>query len=400
MRKNDVNLLIALLALTISGCTSTSKKKAKKSSVVESSSVLSSSKQVTSNTSSPTSNVGHSSEAISSASNPEQSSETPVSSAYPSSSVPYVSSAQPTQSSQTPTPSSSSGWQSSVTPSASSSIPQTSSGTTKPSTSVSPVIGNTDYTYCQEEYDHGNASKLLDELRKVTKDGQSGSYDDLWGTYNSCYVRNDGSMYDYYSNITHYTPGSDQDKGSHPTENYSYNREHSIPKSRWGGDKVDQGADPFIVVPTDAKINEIRNNYPFGFVETVSEASKNNYSVLGSAVSSWGYSGTVFEPNDEVKGDFARIYFYAIAKYSDSYDWTTYEGDVCFTGSPSTNFGLTNYSVKLFSYWANLDPVSEWERSINNKIEPIHGCRNPFIDHPEYANVLWGSNSNYTPYNH
>lgn len=241
----------------------------------------------------------------------------------------------------------------------------------------------------------------MSEMRAVIKSGQSGSYDGLWTTYKKAYVRSDGYIYDYYSNITNYVPGDDQDHGSHPQENYSYNREHSIPKSWWGGDYSTgtQGCDPFIVVPTDAKINEIRSNYAFGYVSSVTESSANNYSLLGYADETWGYSGKVFEPNDEVKGDFARIYFYALTKYDVS-SWDSGDGSEFFSGNLSKYFGLTDYAIKLLSYWSNLDPVSAWERSVNNKIEPIQNNRNPFIDHPEYANVLWGNHSSYTIYNH
>ena len=333
MRKNDVSLLIALLALTISGCTSSPKKKSKKpSSNVETSSILSNSKEGTSarssvssgedaSSQSPISSVAPSSEVISSASIGASSSASPISSGYPSSSVPVLSSAQPVVSSTTPIVSSSDSVLSSNTPVVSSSVIPVSSGTPHTSTSISPIIGDTDYTDCQTEYDHGNASGLLSELRNVTKNGESGSYNDLWNTYNTAYVVN-GKMYDYYSNITNYTPGDDQDHGSHSDEGDTYNREHSIPKSWWGGSTStgSQGCDPFIVVPTDSVINGIRNNYTFGIVESVTNSSANGYSKLGYGSNSWGYSGIVFEPNDSVKGDFARIYFYAIAKYTESYD--------------------------------------------------------------------------------
>ncbi|MBR0301566.1 MAG: endonuclease, partial [Bacilli bacterium] len=248
---------------------------------------------------------------------------------------------------------------------------------------------------------HGNRDGLMSEMKAVTKSGKSGSYDGLWTTYKNAYVRSDGYIYDYYSNITNYVPGDDQDHGSHPQENYSYNREHSIPKSWWGGDYSTgtQGCDPFIVVPTDAKINEIRSSYAFGYVSSVTERSANNYSLLGYADETWGYSGKVFEPNDQVKGDFARIYFYALTKYDVS-SWDSGDGSEFFSGNLSKYFGLTDYAIKLLSYWSNLDPVSDWERSVNNKIEPIQNNRNPFIDHPEYANVLWGNHSSYTIYNH
>ncbi len=382
MRKNISGILLSLLALTIGGCTTTPKKKPRKNS----------SSSLTSEISSSSSGVAPTSEGTSSSSEPAPTSQT--------SELP------PASSSSTPAPTSAT----SVIPPAPSSSsvvpPQPSSSSTLPpqpsSSSTIPVpTGDTDYSKCQTEYEHGNRDGLMSEMKAVIKSGKSGTYDNLWKTYNKAYVRSDGYIYDYYSNITNYVPGDDQDGGSHPQENYSYNREHSIPKSWWGGDYSTgtQGCDPFIVVPTDAKINEIRSNYAFGYVSSVTERSANNYSLLGYADETWGYSGKVFEPNDEVKGDFARIYFYAATKYDVS-SWDSGDGSEFFSGNLSKYFGLTDYAIKLLSYWSNLDPVSDWERSVNNKIEPIQNNRNPFIDHPEYANVLWGSHSDYTIYNH
>lgn len=253
-----------------------------------------------------------------------------------------------------------------------------------------------DYSACETAHNNHNASGLLTALRNITAPGSAGSYSALWTTYNQCYVRSDGKIFDYYSSITNYVPGGSAQGANYDSEGDSYNREHSIPKSWWGGSESNQGADPYIVVPTDGYVNNGRGNLPFGMVKTATNTYSN--SKKGSADTSFGYSGTVFEPDDSVKGDFARITFYAIAKYSASYGWTSGEGESCFSGSASTNFGLTNYAVKLFSYWSNLDPVSEWETSVNNKVANIQGNRNPFIDHPEYADTLWGNVSGYTPY--
>lgn len=269
--------------------------------------------------------------------------------------------------------------------------------------SITPApTGDTDYTYCEEAYKNGSASQLLTQIRDVAKNCHPGSYGDLWTIYNKVYVRDDGYMFDYYSNVTNFEPGTDQDGGSHSKEGDTYNREHSIPKSWWGGNTSSgtQGCDPFIVVPSDSVINGMRSNYAMGYVDYVQSSSKNNFSKLGPGKASYGYTGIVFEPDDSVKGDFARIVMYAIAAYQDSYDWTSDDGYYVFSGSPTKGFGLTDYAIRLYSEWSNLDPVSAWEKKINNLLEPINHTRNPFIDHPEYANKLWGDNSNYTMYNH
>ena len=259
-----------------------------------------------------------------------------------------------------------------------------------------------DYSACETAHNSGNASSLLTALRAVTATGTSGSYSALWTTYTSAFVKSDGYIKDYYSSASKFTV-SNQDNGSGgTTEGDKYNREHSIPKSWWGqsGNPATgtQGTDPFFVIPADKLVNNKRSSNPLGEVQTATFTSSGGYSKLGAAKSSWGYSGTVFEPNDEVKGDLARMVFYVIAKYNNSYSWTSGEGSSTFSGSASTNFGLTTYAVKLFSYWSNLDPVDNWERSLNTALYGIQGNTNPFIDHPEYANTLWGSVSGYTTY--
>lgn len=253
------------------------------------------------------------------------------------------------------------------------------------------------YAECQKQHANKNASKLYDAIYDTIKKGKAGSYNQLWTTYCTAYVRADGKIFDYYSSITNYTPGGSAQGASYKKEGDSYNREHSIPKSWWGGATTNQGADPYIVVPTDGYVNNGRSNYTFGMVASASKTYSN--SKLGSGKSEFGYTGTVFEPDDSVKGDFARIYFYAIAKYS-AYGWTSGDGSRNFSGSQSKNLGLTDYAVKLYTYWNELDPVSEWEISVNNKVAPIQGNRNPFIDHPEYVNTLWGSHADATKYTH
>ncbi|HPY80042.1 MAG TPA: endonuclease [Bacilli bacterium] len=249
------------------------------------------------------------------------------------------------------------------------------------------------YQSVEQYYANANTSSgsaLLTSLQSITTKGSDvGSYDDLFETYRSSDVK-DGYLVDMYSNTTRYTV--DQKRcGNYKNEGDCWNREHSTPKSWWGGSKSNQGADPFILYPTDGKINGMRSSYPFGEVKTIEKASNNNYSLLGSADNSlYPYSGKVFEPADEWKGDLARSAFYTRARWSASYSWSSGGGNVIYSGSASNNFGLTDYAVKLYTAWSNLDPVDEWELRRNEAIYAIQGNRNPFIDHPEYANIIWG----------
>ncbi|MCF0108171.1 MAG: endonuclease, partial [Bacilli bacterium] len=262
------------------------------------------------------------------------------------------------------------------------------------STHVKEATAATNLTTYYQNADTSSPTALLNSLKKggsVTTINTLG-YNGLWNAYKTTDIRSDGKICDTYSNTTNYTPGTDQDSGSHSKEGDTYNREHTIPKSWWGGTEYNQGCDIFIVYPTDSYVNGMRSNYPYGEVGTISYASNNNYSLLGSSSRS-GYTGTVFEPADEWKGDFARVYFYAIATYTTT-SWTTYEGSLVFESSISSpNYGLTNYAKSLFLEWNSQDPVSQWERDRNDKGQAAQGNRNPFIDHPEWADFIWNGGS-------
>ena len=256
------------------------------------------------------------------------------------------------------------------------------------------------YSECERAFNNQDGEALLKALREATASGKPGSYSDLWDTYLTAFMKYNGYIKDYYSSLSQFT-SEDRDKGSGGSvEGDKYNREHSIPKSWWGGSTATgtQGADPFIVIPADKFVNNKRSSYPLGKVSKATFSSYDDYSKLGTADTSYGYSGTVFEPNDEVKGDLARIVFYSIVKYSNAYKWTSGGGSAIYSGNESKNFGLTDYAVKLFTEWNELDPPDEWEISVNRALYEIQGNTNPFIEHPEYVNVIWGTNSEATLY--
>ena len=244
------------------------------------------------------------------------------------------------------------------------------------------------YSSCESAVASKSLSNLWSSVKTAANSGyKSGSYDTLWTWYWTTDKKDDGTLMDYYSNTTNWTSTSGQ-CGSYQGEGGCYNREHSIPKSWWGGSKSNQGCDIYIVVPTDGYVNSKRSAFAFGEVGSATYTSNGGYSKLGTSSRS-DYSGTVFEPNDQWKGDFARIYFYARAKWN-SVSMTTSEGSKVFSGSDSTNYGLTSYAKKLFYEWHKADPVDAWELQRNSRAESVQGNRNPFIDHPEYADYLWG----------
>ena len=216
------------------------------------------------------------------------------------------------------------------------------------------------------------------------------SYDNLYLLYVASDSRPDGSLWDMYSTCS-------WQHGSKKCGNYSkvcdcYNREHSVPQS-WFNEGSPMKSDAFHVYPTDGKVNNQRSNYMFGECSIGVSLNSDALGRLGSSTfTEVSYSGKVFEPDDEYKGDFARTYFYMATRYaSKCSSWGNHFG--------SANSGLTNYSVALFLKWHREDPVSEKELIRNEAIygNPTYnstgykqGNRNPFIDYPCLAEYIWG----------
>ena len=214
------------------------------------------------------------------------------------------------------------------------------------------------------------------------------SYDGLLEAYKTTDVRPDGKIWDMYSNVTNYVPGSGY-AATYKVEGDGYNREHSIPQSIFGS-AAPMKSDLYHVYPTDGKINGVRSNYCFGEVGTVKTASKNNFSVLGSPTGSLKNAGCsegyVFEPNDMYKGDFARTYFYFV---------TCYEGrmksfDSFGMFSKNTYPSLSNWAKEMLIKWSEDDVVSDKETDRIEAVYKLQHNRNPFIDFPGLEQYIWG----------
>lgn len=241
------------------------------------------------------------------------------------------------------------------------------------------------------------------------------TYDGLWTAFKTTDVypighAKAGKIWDMYSNyaFTVQTKGATYSK-----EGDCYNREHSLPKSWFGGSdnysSTNQGCDLGHLIPTDGYVNGRRSNYAFGEVQTATYTSGNG-SLLGTSVSTLTtttttLSGTsvstgtpkVFEPVDEYKGDFARIYMYMRARYQDLNLAQADGGIVHFTTTTSASteakYGLKDYSVILLMKWHRQDPVSQKEIDRNNGLQQAQGNRNPFVDYPYLAEYLWGEHA-------
>ncbi len=209
-------------------------------------------------------------------------------------------------------------------------------------------------------------------------------YDNLWTVYKTTDVRADGYLWDMYSDMTNFS--TEKPSGSYTAEGDVANREHSFPKSWWGGSKAIQYSDAMHVVPVDGYVNNRRSNYPYGETSSPTYTSHGGFSKLGPCDRAIGYSGTVFEPNDEYKGDFARIYFYMA---------TRYQNEIASWSSPmlagNSDSVYTKWALTMLMRWAAQDPVSQKEIDRNNAVYKAQGNRNPFVDFPGLEQYVWGS---------
>ncbi|MDE6630743.1 MAG: endonuclease, partial [Bacteroidales bacterium] len=189
--------------------------------------------------------------------------------------------------------------------------------------------------------------RLKTALHGIIKDHTEISYNGLWDAYKKTDARADGTVWDMYSDCE-FTFGSNQ-CGTYKNECDCYNREHSFPKS-WFNDGKPMYSDLFHLYPTDGYVNNRRGNNPFGEVKNPTYTS-NNGGKLGPNATS-GYAGTVFEPVDEYKGDFARSYFYMATCYEDKIaDWSACP--IC-SGNDTTSF--VQWTVDLLLKWHRQDP--------------------------------------------
>lgn len=227
----------------------------------------------------------------------------------------------------------------------------------------------------------------------ITAGHKDNGYDGLYNGYPTTdsdhYYENDGTVLDMYSENPSGTDPYTYRHGIKKCGNYSvegdcYNREHVVPQSFFNQQAPMRG-DIHFVRPTDGKVNGMRSNYPFGAVNSPSFTSKNGTKVGPS--SSPGYGGTVAEPIDEFKGDIARMIFYFVTRYESRL--SSFSTGNMLGGSAYP--GLQTWERDVLLAWSTQDPVSPTEIERNNASYIFQKNRNPFIDHPEWVQLIWGS---------
>jgi endonuclease I len=175
-----------------------------------------------------------------------------------------------------------------------------------------------------------------------------------------------------HTNDSNCTTDRSRDKDDFGGGNCEYNREHVFAR---GNADPDMGsasngstgivADPHNLRPSDQQMNNNKGNKKFA-------AGSGNAGDVGSG--NW-------YPGDEWRGDVARMMMYMYTRY----------GDRCL---PSLNgVGSTQGStdmLQVYLQWNAEDMVTPFEDQRNEFLETEYGNRNPFIDNPALATIIWG----------
>lgn len=217
-----------------------------------------------------------------------------------------------------------------------------------------------------------DGSLLKSALHSIIKGHHQLTYGQVWDA-----IRETDEDPNNPNNVILIYTGRSQSKYSNGSSKNSWNREHVWAKSHGDfGIRPGPGTDLHHIRPADASVNSTRSNLDFD------EGGKHH-----KEASECRYDSDSWEPRDEIKGDIARMLFYMAVRYEGD------NGEIDLELNEKVNNGKSPFHGKLSKLlkWHREDPVDDWERNRNNIIfDKYQHNRNPFIDHPEWVEMIWG----------
>ncbi|NYF23736.1 endonuclease [Sporosarcina sp. JAI121] len=243
--------------------------------------------------------------------------------------------------------------------------------TTSFSVTVTAVDSPADGYYKEAIGKEGQA--LKEALHEIISNQKQLDYAEVWSALQE--TDKDPANAD---NVILFYSGESRSKDRNGGNVGDWNREHVWAKSHGNfGTSKGPGTDIHHLRTTDVQVNSLRGNLDF---DNGGSAVKGCSGCFKTA-NSW-------EPPDRVKGDVARMLFYMATRYE--------QGDrVDLELNEKLNNGSAPYHGKLsvLLEWHELDPIDAFEQNRNEVIQEWQGNRNPFIDHPEWVELIWGESS-------
>ncbi len=232
---------------------------------------------------------------------------------------------------------------------------------------------------------NSSGNELRSQLHNLIKDHQALGYDQarsfLFGDF---YLEQENSgeyfLHDVYCQKNYMSsefPGKKNLGPGKIPDNSILNCEHTWPKSRFGGGKDPKRAaeyssklsDLHHLFPSDSVINAIRGNSQFSDVDVEDRQLPCDGQKFGHLITENGKQSSeeYYEPPTVHKGNVARALFYFAVRYK---------------------MTISSSEEKSLRQWHKQDPVDAQEMERNQRIFELQQNRNPFIDHPEFADLI------------
>jgi endonuclease I len=228
-------------------------------------------------------------------------------------------------------------------------------------------------------YYNGSAGKTGDDLKTSLHQIIKGHVDYSYSQAKFIINYSDADPDNPKNVILFYTQRS-QDANTYGTGGDFINREHVWAKSHGTFANIrPMDGDAFNLRPADASVNQDRSNKDFGNVQP-------NGTRHPEATECW-YNASFWEPGAATKGQVARIIFYMATRY----EGTDGELDLEVVNGGNTYPKPQHGDLAALLEWNRLYPPTDFERRRNERIFGAQQNRNPFIDNPEFADLIWAS---------
>ncbi len=231
-------------------------------------------------------------------------------------------------------------------------------------------------------------SELKTAVYNIIKDPSTLTYgggykNTWWGFYQTDRIASTNECINRYSSKKFYFETNQY------TAISGMNIEHSFPKSWWGGANNSAYKDLFNLYPSDSEANSYKSNYPMDIVTDVDEekSGEEGYDIIGKSTINGEPNQWCWEPGDQYKGDFSRVYMYMATCYQ-NLTWSGTQGLQQLENNTWPT--LREWAYTLYLQWIKSDPVSELEVTRNDAVYNIQNNRNLFVDYPYLAEYIWG----------
>ena len=193
------------------------------------------------------------------------------------------------------------------------------------------------------------------------------TYKGLMNVWDDSDVNSEGKLIQFYTGYLVSVP-SDYNSGT--------NREHVWPKNNGNAFDAESrvGSDAHHLRPANTNLNSSRGSKNF-------DEFDNGTLISQSAGSNPCYTdGTFFYPGVGYRGATARILMYVQTRWGDEYNLKFVLGN---------GYNKTIGDIETLMKWHIEEPPTAEEIKRNNGVAKVQGNRNPFIDHPEYAEMIY-----------